>query len=165
MTRLLPALLLLAACVPPPPPPRTPAPAAAPVTAPVGALEREVHTLVNQRRAQRGLAALVWDDRIAAAAREHSAAMAARRRNFGHAGFPERVAAMRAALPVAGAAENVAYDSRTGPGLAGRVVQGWIRSAGHRQNLEGDFQRAGVGIARAPTGVYYFTQIFAAVRR
>ena len=129
-------------------------------TSSASALESEIHSLINQRRASRGLPALQWDPRIAEVAREHSEAMAAGRRGFGHDGFDARAATIGREMTVRSMAENVAYDSRDGSQLASQVVQGWISSAGHRQNLEGAFTRAGVGVARRADGTRYFTQIF-----
>jgi uncharacterized protein YkwD len=124
-------------------------------------LEREIHLQVNQYRARRGLPPLAYDERVAAVARSHSAAMASGERGFGHAGFQERTEAVTRLLPTARAfAENVAYDSRTGPRLAALVVQGWIDSAGHRANLEGGYDLTGIGVAVARDGRRYFTQIF-----
>lgn len=118
-----------------------------------------MHDLVNRRRSQQGAAPLTWDPRVAEIAREHSRAMA-RGRAFGHDGFDARAAAIERILPVRSLAENVAYDSRTDPNLAALVVDGWIASAGHRQNIEGDFDLAGIGAAEGRDGVRYFTQIF-----
>jgi uncharacterized protein YkwD len=40
------------------------------------------------------------------------------------------------------------------------AFDGFVRSAGHRKNLDGAFTRTGIGVAR--TGrTYYFTQVFA----
>lgn len=124
------------------------------------ALERQMHDLVNRHRASRGHASLRWDDRVAAMAREHSQAMASGRRSFSHQGFEDRAARIRALLPVRSIAENVAYDSRSGPELPHQVVEGWIASPGHRQNIEGVFTVTGIGAAVADDGIRYFTQIF-----
>ena len=43
------------------------------------ALEREVHALVNEVRAEHGLAPLIWNERLAALARQHSRDMAEHR--------------------------------------------------------------------------------------
>ena len=145
------------------------------VTAPVGrsplpeeggpaptatALERQTHDLVNQRRTARALPILRWDDRVAAIAREHSEAMATGRRGFGHDGFEGRAERVAGMFPVRSMDENVAFDSRTVPCLARLVVEGWIASAGHRQNIEGDFTLTGIGAAAGRDGTRYFTQIF-----
>lgn len=124
------------------------------------ALESEIHQLVNQHRASRRLPELQSHPRVAELAREHSGAMASRRRPFGHEGFEERSATIAPLLPVQSAAENVAYDSRSGAGLASHVVNGWLASSGHRRNIEGSFTHTGIGVAQGPDGVRYFTQIF-----
>ncbi|MBW3629848.1 MAG: CAP domain-containing protein [Gemmatimonadetes bacterium] len=161
------ALLLvsaLSACVPAPDPRTSSAPArvsAAPVSATT--LEREVHQLVNRHRSRRGQPALQYDDRVAAAAREHSAAMAERTRPFSHEGLEQRGSAIARYLPYHGLAENVAYDSRVGPTLGSLIVAGWIDSPPHRQNIEGSFDVTGIGIAQGRDGVVYATQLF--VRR
>lgn len=123
-------------------------------------LERQIHDLVNDRRGDRGLSPLQWDPRIADAARQHSEAMASGRRPFGHDGFDARASALGSVMTMRSMAENVAYDSREGGRLASQVVDGWISSAGHRQNIEGSFTRTGIGVARSSDGTRYFTQIF-----
>lgn len=123
-------------------------------------LERQIHDLVNARRDARGLAPLQWDARIAEAARQHSQAMASGRRPFGHDGFDARASALESMMTMRSMAENVAYDSRDGSRLASQVVEGWISSSGHRQNIEGTFTRTGIGVARGGDGTRYFTQIF-----
>ncbi len=54
------------------------------------------------------------------------------------------------------AAENVAYGQMS----AEEVVDGWLHSPGHRQNIEGDYNLTGIGVAQNKDGVIYFTQIF-----
>lgn len=135
-------------------------------TATATTLEREIHARVNEYRASRGLPPLTFDDRVSAIARSHSAAMAAGRRPFSHEGFEQRTQVVLAEIPGARAfAENVAYDSRTGPRLAELVVQGWIQSAEHRENIEGSYQITGIGVGVAPNGWRYFTEIFVGAGR
>jgi uncharacterized protein YkwD len=86
--------------------------------------------------------------------------MASGNRPFGHDGFEERARAVGALMTVRSMAENVAYDSRDGSRLASQVVEGWIASAGHRENIEGAYTHTGIGVARGRDGVRYFTQIF-----
>jgi uncharacterized protein YkwD len=121
-------------------------------------MEREIHQLLNQYRARRGLPALQYDERMAEVAREHSAAMAAHSRPFGHAGFEQRGSAIARFLPYRGLAENVAYDGRGGANLSSLVVEGWIGSAPHRQNIEGSYELTGIGVARDAPGVAYVPQ-------
>jgi len=127
---------------------------------PVAQVESEIHALVNRHRARAGLAPLAYDERIAEIAREHSRAMASRRRSFGHADFDDRNRAISRVIPLRGMAENVAYDSRTGAQLVPSLVTGWINSPGHRRNIRGAYDLTGVGVARSADGVSYATQIF-----
>ncbi len=43
-------------------------------------------------------------------------------------------------------------------------MSGWLRSPGHRENIEGAYDLTGIGVARSRQGVYYFTQLFAGTR-
>lgn len=162
------ALLVLAAACAPPLPPSAPTPAAPPrstATPSDAELERQIHSLVNRHRAAQGLPPLASDDRVAEMARRHSQSMAAGRRRFGHDRFDERSGEIARFLPVRAVAENVAFDGRSGGQLADLVVQGWVASAGHRRNIEGTFQVSGIGVARAPDGLRYFTQIFVSTQQ
>jgi uncharacterized protein YkwD len=85
--------------------------------------------------------------------------MASGRVPLGHAGFQQRVQAIGKQIPLRGAAENVAYNMGYGD-PAKQAVDGWIKSAGHRSNIEGNFNLTGVGVAQNSKGQYYFTQIF-----
>ena len=78
---------------------------------------------------------------------------------FGHDGFDARMHELARAVTWTGVAENVfmLLNLSDPPAVA---VGGWIDSPGHRQNIEGDYDLAGVGIARAEDGSLYFTQIF-----
>jgi uncharacterized protein YkwD len=106
--------------------PRTPAPQAD-VTA-------EMAALVNRHRAAAGCAPLVGLEGAARAAREHSEDMA-RRDYFSHVSpegeaLQQRLA--RAGVALRRAGENIALDPRS----PREVLDGWLRSAGHRRNLE-----------------------------
>jgi uncharacterized protein YkwD len=123
----------------------------------IQSLERAAHDQVNHYRASQGLPALAWSEAIAAQARNHSQAMAQGQTGFGHGGFDERVTATR--LRFSSAAENVAYNQ----GYNNPVdvaVNGWIKSPGHKSNMEGDYNTAGIGVARNAQGEVYFTQVF-----
>lgn len=123
------------------------------------ALEQAVLTQINQYRASRKLPPLTLDARISEQARAHSQAMAAGRTPFSHNGFQQRVQAIARTLPYSRAAENVAYNQGYSDPVL-QAVQGWLKSTGHRQNIEGSFNLTGIGIAQNAKGEYYFTQIF-----
>ncbi|HBB33119.1 MAG TPA: CAP domain-containing protein [Cyanobacteria bacterium UBA9273] len=122
-------------------------------------LEQSVHQQINRYRQSRNLPLLNLDTRISKQARIHSSAMATGQVAFGHDGFEERIKAIARFIPYRSAAENVAYNQgHADP--AGQAVQGWLKSNGHRQNIEGDFDLTGIGISKNARGEYYFTQIF-----
>ena len=110
-------------------------------------MERQILEEVNRERRSRGLKKLEWDDRVAAAARNHSRNMAARN-FFSH---EDPVAGdMRQRLRAAGVgwtacAENLYEDSRVPS--ARSVVRAWMNSAGHRRNLlNARYTHTGVGV-------------------
>ena len=128
-------------------------------TNPFASIEQAVHTQINQYRQQRGLPPLTIDERISNIARTHSQNMASGAVPFSHDGFQQRVQAIATMIPYRAAAENVAYNmGYSDP--ATKAVQGWLNSTGHRQNIEGNYNMTGIGVAKNAKGEYYFTQIF-----
>lgn len=128
-----------------------------------GMLESRMLQLVNDHRRTLGLAPLVHDARIAAFARRHSKDMAEGRVPAGHEGFEARQRDLSKVIPMRGIAENVGVNGYPRSDTARAVVAGWLKSRGHRNNIEGRYDLTGVGIAQDARGVYYYTQIF--VRR
>lgn len=123
------------------------------------AVEQATFTKINQYRASKGLPPLTTNAKITEQARAHSQAMASGRVPFSHNGFDQRVKAIATVVAYSGAAENVAYNQGyTDP--ASQAVQGWIKSTGHRTNIEGRYDLTGIGVAKNAKGEYYFTQIF-----
>ncbi|MBW4623332.1 MAG: CAP domain-containing protein [Cyanosarcina radialis HA8281-LM2] len=121
------------------------------------ALERAVHEQVNQYRQSRNLPPLTLDPRMSQVAREHAQAMAEGKAPFSHQGFKERIVAI--SIPYRTAAENLAFNQ--GYSQPDRsAVEGWIKSPGHRQNMEGNFNLTGIGVTQNANGEYYFTQLF-----
>ena len=130
------------------------------VSSSIAELEKQVHQQVNQYRTLQNLPRLQLDSRISEQSRRHSQDMAKRGGgSISHDGFEQRVKAIAQSIPYSSAAENVAYNfGQSNP--AEVTVEGWINSPGHRQNMEGDFDLTGIGIAQSDRGDYYFTQIF-----
>ncbi len=120
-------------------------------------LEQTAHDQVNQYRASKNLPALKWNDVIATQARQHSANMASGQTGFGHNGFQGRV--QGTGLDYQSAAENVAYNQGYKEPVT-VAVKGWLDSPGHRKNIEGNYDTAGIGVAQNAKGEIYFTQIF-----
>ncbi len=143
--------------------PTTTTVASAVATFTAAALEQQVHAKINAYRTSSGLAALTWNDAVAEQARRHSSSMAGGSSAFGHDGFTDRVIAIGQAIAVAGASENVAMTSGLSDPAAA-VVTGWLNSATHKPNIDGDFGLTGVGVAVSSSGSIYFTQIFVKAR-
>lgn len=124
------------------------------------AFEKRVLELVNEERAKRGLSALKWSNELASVARAHSKDM--HERSFfshtnpdGKSPF-DRIKA--AGISYSYAAENIAAGQATPEA----VVEGWMNSQGHRENiLNAKLKYLGVGFYEAAGGYkYYWTQNF-----
>lgn len=127
-----------------------------------GPTDREVASfvrLVNQHRIARGLPALIWDDRVAAVAREKSRDMRDKE-YFSHTwsdGRPTWPRLTAHGVRYAAAGENIAWGQPTGSA----VLRSWLHSRGHRKNIE---DRAFTHHGVAKVGVYW-THIFIRPRR
>ncbi len=130
-------------------------------------VEATLHEAINAVRAQHGLIALQRDGAIDAVARAHSRDMATRQ-FFAHEtpeGLtpPDRLA-QGGVTYITLAGENVGLTNRNDPN--GEIVQSWLASPVHRQNLLAPmFNRTGIGIAQAPNGTLYYTQLYVTVPR
>lgn len=128
-------------------------------------MEAAVITSVNRRRREAGLPALVPESRLARAARLHAANMAARR-ELSHTLSGVRTSTLVSRVIDVGyaysaVAENIAY----GPEAVEILVDGWMASPAHRQNIMNPaYADTGVGIARSRDGDLYFCQVFARPR-
>ena len=120
-------------------------------------MQKDILYYINQYRGSLGKKPLNFIDPAIEQADMHSANMASGRTAFGHDGFEQRVAIIAKTVgQVNAAAENVAYGNLS----AKQVVDGWIKSPGHKKNIEGDYNLTGIGTARRKDGIIYFTQIF-----
>jgi len=118
----------------------------------------EILMRVNQYRMQHGRSKLHLNATISYEAEKHSQDMAHHILPVGHTGFERRMQHIHAKISgTTSGAENVAYRYNT----AKIVVDGWIKSPGHRNNILGNYTLTGIGIARDHAGDYYFTQLFA----
>jgi uncharacterized protein YkwD len=122
-------------------------------------LEQEVHRQVNQYRISRNLAPLRLDAQMSYEARLYSQKMAQGKASFSHKGIEQRFKKVSQIIPYRKAAENLALNKGYSDPVT-VAVQGWIKSPGHRQNMEGKFNITGIGIAKNVEGEYYFTQFF-----
>jgi uncharacterized protein YkwD len=123
-------------------------------------MESSILYYVNAHRRSLGLSALQLLEPASQQAYNHSRNMATGATGFGHDGFSQRVSNISSAVGrVSASAENVAYGNLS----AKEVVDVWINSAGHRRNMEGNYNQTGIGVYTDRRGVLYFTQLF--VRR
>jgi uncharacterized protein YkwD len=150
-------------------------------------VEARVAELVNAERARAGLPLLSSDPRLAEIARRHSQDMAARR-FFDHvspdgkdperrgldAGYPCRK--NHGTYVTHGLGENIfqssvfssvtfgtagarTYQWMSADEIARQVVDGWMGSEGHRENvLKRGFDRQGIGVAITSGGKVFVTQ-------
>ena len=133
----------------------------------VRALESRAFSLANAERSRGGLAPLVWNEKAAEVARSHSKDMA-EFNYLSHTDHRGRRVVERARdfglFEWRALGENVAWLSGY-EDPAGRVVDRWMASTGHRKNiLQASYREAGVGLAVSPSGKYYFTQVFVLLR-
>jgi uncharacterized protein YkwD len=116
----------------------------------------QVLTLINNHRREIGLGELKFNDAINSEALKHSQNMANGVVPFSHDGFEGRADRLMKLIGGNAIAENVA----NGQDDAKSAVESWLGSTGHRQNIEGNYNLTGIGIARGKDGDLYFTQIF-----
>jgi uncharacterized protein YkwD len=131
------------------------------VTAPLqnANLANEILKYINEYRRKKRLPALAMNAIMSAEAQKHSENMARHRTDFGHTGFKTRMKRIVPQINGNGSmSENVAYGNMT----AKQVVEEWLESSVHRENIVGRYNVTGIGIATDRKGVLYFTQIFAA---
>lgn len=120
-------------------------------------IEEEILSWVNKYRESKSLPALQMNNAISEQAFRHSEEMAGKRVAFGHDGFQERVRNIIQKIgTLRASAENVAYGKLSPE----EVVSLWVKSPGHRKNIEGKYTLTGIGVAKASDGSLYFTQIF-----
>ncbi|MEO8173523.1 MAG: CAP domain-containing protein [Sediminibacterium sp.] len=124
-----------------------------------GNMEESILRYINAHRRSKGLGTLQMSNVASAQAYQHSKNMATGKTGFGHDGFDQRVQAIKQAMGVtymSASAENVAYGQLS----AQAVVKGWLNSAPHKKNIEGNYTLTGIGIYKDRKGIIYFTQIF-----
>ncbi len=131
------------------------------VSTPIGssakAVEDDVLELINQYRRAKNLPGLTLNQAITEESRKHSYNMANNIVPFSHDGFSNRSKALTARIPgLKSVAENVAYGQKS----AQEVVTDWIKSPGHKMNIEGNYTQTGIGIIADKKGVLYYTQMF-----
>jgi uncharacterized protein YkwD len=135
-------------------------------------MERNIYRLTNEVRRRHGVPPLTWESSLRDVARAHSADML-RRNYFSHVSPDGQTSHNRITakypFPVSMTGENIwsgsGLDSRNTSQLARLIVNNWMSSAGHRQNLlNPKFTDIGVGVAAQGQDVRA-TQVFVRTRK
>ncbi len=119
--------------------------------------QHQILHYVNQYRMRHFLRPLKMSETISIEAEKHSRDMANKSMPFGHTGYTGRMKRLYTKFDhCRGGAENVAYYKTD----AKKLVDAWMASPGHRQNIMGGYNLTGIGIAYSKKGWAYYTQIF-----
>lgn len=123
--------------------------------------EREIHELINDVRAERGLEELEYHAGLASVARTHSRDMV-EREYYAHQNPEGDYADGRveeAGLRCSKTSENI--HTILSDDVASTAVNDWMDSPGHRENIvRGMWEYEGIGIWKTEDGVVYVTQVF-----
>lgn len=119
-------------------------------------IEIEIFNLINDYRSELDLPALQRVDGITFLASDHNYYMI-KNKKVSHDNFPQRYTSLVNDIGAKAVSENVGYGYRT----ADAVVNAWINSEGHRENIEGNFTHFGISVQQDEEGKNYFTNIFA----
>src|SRR3954463_2132211 len=145
-----------------------PLPQSGPPTQPVrssggafSATESRIFDLINAERVRRGIPALAYNPQLDQMAKIQAAQMATFQKMAHVLPGAEMPAladrAHRVGYDYGHIAENVAL----GYPSAEAVVEGWMTSKGHRENiLDRDVIETGIGMARSSAGGLYYCQVF-----
>lgn len=118
-------------------------------------IEIEILELINSHRINTGLTPLMNHNIIKAVAYTHTDYMVASN-SVGHDNFFQRKNSLIQNASATKVSENVAYAFNS----AESVVNAWLNSDGHRQNIEGDFTDFDISAEQNDEGKWYFTNIF-----
>ncbi|PWA08859.1 CAP domain-containing protein [Flavobacterium laiguense] len=119
-------------------------------------LELETMALINDYRVSLGLNALEKINHVSFKSEEHDHYMIANN-VVNHDDFVSRSENIIKALGAKKVSENIAYNYSTAKG----AFDAWLKSEGHRENIEGDFTHFGIAVRENPVnGRKYYTNIF-----
>ena len=123
-----------------------------PTTKPI---EVDILNLINDHRLSLGLNVLEDLTIVKSVAHSHTDYMVDNN-EVSHDNFYTRSNYLKANASAKKVSENVAY----GYSSAESVVNAWIKSDGHRANIEGDFTNFNVSAEKGDDGKWYYTNIF-----
>lgn len=118
--------------------------------------ELDLMNKINNHRASVGLNPLEQINHISFKSSEHNDYMI-ENDVVGHQYFDQRATNIKQVLGAVQVSENVAYNYQSNEG----VLNAWLMSDGHKENIEGDFTHFGISVKTNPTtGRKYYTNIF-----
>ena len=123
-----------------------------PATKPI---EIEALELINNYRSQQGLSVLQNNNNVKAVAFTHTDYMIDNN-NVSHDNFYVRKQNLVEIENARIVAENVAYGYTSAESL----VNAWLNSPSHKQNLEGDYTHFDLSAEQNEDGYWYYTNIF-----
>ncbi len=118
-------------------------------------IEIEIMELINAYRINQGLNPLNEHSTVKAVAYTHTDYMV-EVNNVSHDNFFQRKQSLQINANANIVSENVAY----GFSSAESVVNAWLNSPSHRENIEGDFTDFDISAEKNNEGKWYFTNIF-----
>ena len=125
------------------------------VTKEAKTIEVEILELINNHRLSLGLNPLAEMTMVKSVAHSHTDYMVDND-EVSHHNFFTRSDYLKSNAGAKKVSENVAF----GYSSAEAVVKAWIRSAAHKENLEGDFTNFDVSAEKNAEGRWYYTNIF-----
>jgi uncharacterized protein YkwD len=117
--------------------------------------EIETLNLINTYRKSIGLKSLEKINYISVKSEEHNNFIIANN-VVNHDNFPTRTQNIIQTIGAIKVAENIAFNYSTAQG----VLDAWLKSPGHKANIEGDFTHFGISIRSNAEGKKYITNIF-----
>jgi uncharacterized protein YkwD len=119
-------------------------------------VELETMALINEYRVSIGLNALEKINHVSYKSEEHDHYMIANN-VVNHDDFVSRSENIIKVLGAKKVSENIAYNYST----AKAAFDAWLKSEGHKENIEGDFTHFGIAVRENPVnGRKYYTNIF-----
>jgi uncharacterized protein YkwD len=117
--------------------------------------ELETMNLINSYRVSVGLNALEQINHISHKSEEHDNYMISNN-VVNHNNFVARSENLISVLAAKRVGENVAYNYNSPQS----VVNAWLNSPTHKENIEGNYTHFGISIRKNPDGKKYYTNIF-----
>lgn len=118
-------------------------------------ITQEIFELVNLHRISIGKQELIRNSEADDIAKNHTHYMI-NQGQVSHDNFTKRFLELQDRVEAIAAGENVAFGYANGK----TVMDAWLKSPGHKANIEGDFVYIGIAVLKDANGAYYYTQLF-----